>query len=116
MGSKKWTSIGSVVGALVGGGALETAILGSAIGAGAGYTADHYEEKKKDSGGVAATQTAATESEAQKEAAQKGAADGGESPFASGALATKKKKSTLLSGGQVGALSGAGGSSTMLGE
>lgn len=108
MGSKKWTGIGSVIGTLVGG-----VGLGTAIGAGAGYAVDHHQNKKKSDGG---TVTGATQTEEEKAANEKGNAEGGESPFASGALATRKKRSTLVSGGTVGALSGAGGGSSTLGE
>lgn len=107
MGSKKWTGIGSVIGTLVGG-----VGLGTAIGAGAGYAADRHQKKKSD-GGIA---TGATQTEEEKAANEANSAEGGESPFASGALATRKKRSTLFSGGTVGALSGAGGGSSTLGE
>ena len=108
MGSKKWTGIGSVIGTLVGG-----VGLGTAIGAGAGYAADRNQKKKSDGGGVA---SGATQTEEEKTASEKDNAEVGESPFASGALATRKKRSTLVSGGTVGALSGAGGGSSTLGE
>ena len=110
MGSKKWTGIGSVIGTLVGG-----IGLGTAIGAGAGYAVDRNQNKKKSGGGVATSATQ-TETEEEKAANEKNSAEGGESPFATGALATRKKRSTLVSAGTVGALSGAGGGSSTLGE
>lgn len=108
MGSKKkWTS------ALGGGlGLLTGDIVTAAIGAAVGHSMDKKDKKKSD-GGVA---TSATQTEEEKAANEKNSAEGGESPFATGALATRKKRSTLVSGGTVGALSGAGGGSSMLGE
>lgn len=103
MGSKKW--IGSVIGTLVGGVGLGTAI---------GHAVDRKQNKKSD-GGVATIATQ-TETEEEKAANEKNGAEGGESPFATGALATRKKRSTLVGGGTVGALSGAGGGSSTLGE
>lgn len=109
MGSKKWTSVGSVIGTLAGG-----IGVGTLIGGGVGAAVDHNQKKKSSGGAVAG----ATETEEEKNNREKSAGEGGESPFENGALGvtTKKKKlNTLVGGYSNGALSGSGEGSTTLG-